>query len=155
MTTDDRGLKNPEWFDRFHAPENAAKAQADLAHRLAAAGLDDDDADKLDIDAFRLALARRIAMFINDFPGCPEKACRRMHGCMAPNGNCENHRDDPPAPQDEWDEARFATRRALDAHFDALGGIDAVDLQLEQEDEARRAAQAALKQGDAHRPKGA
>lgn len=28
MATDDRGLKNPKWFDRFHALENADKAEA-------------------------------------------------------------------------------------------------------------------------------
>ncbi len=94
MATDDRGLKNPKWFDRFHALENADKAEANLARRLAAVGLDD-DLDDVDLDTFRYRLARRIDMFLNDFPGCPEKLCRRMRGCVAPNGRCENHRDDP------------------------------------------------------------
>ncbi len=142
MTTD-RGLKNPQWVDRFHAPENASKAQADLAHRLAAAGLDEDDADEVDIDTFRRGLARRIAMFLNDFPGCPEKLCLRMRGCMAPNGLCENHRDDPPMTDEEWQKAKVDVRRALDRRFAELGGKHVVEFELERQKEARRAAQAA------------
>ncbi len=49
----------------------------------------------------------------------------------------------PPATQDEWDKARFETRRALDAHFAKFGGIDAIEPEVERQDEVRRAAQAA------------
>ncbi len=94
MATDDPGLKKPEMVRPLSRAGKRRQSGSDLARRLAAVGLDD-DLDDVDLDTFRYRLARRIDMFLNDLPGCPEKLCRRMRGCMAPNGRCENHRDDP------------------------------------------------------------
>jgi hypothetical protein len=133
--------KNPDWLAHYHAPENAAAAQADFQRRLRAAGIDPDAEPPEDMDAFRYALARKIVMHLNDWPGCPEKICRRMRGCMAPGGNCTNHADDPPMTREEWDEVRPKIRKALDEHFERLGGIDAVEARLEAERTAREAKQ--------------
>jgi hypothetical protein len=43
-----------------------------------------DDAVPEDVNEFRRQLARRIAMFVNNWHGCPEPVCRRHRGCMAP-----------------------------------------------------------------------
>ena len=72
----------PEWGTRSPTYES----------RMKAAGFRKDDAPPADIDAFRYALARRIAMFINDWRGCPEPLCKRMRGCMAPHSRCTNAR---------------------------------------------------------------
>lgn len=72
-------------------------AGPDLAHRLRAAGIAGDEASPADmpIEKFRAALARRIAMMINRWPGCPEPACKRARGCMAPRILCSNAREKP------------------------------------------------------------
>ena len=72
-------------------------AGPDLASRLRAAGIADDDISPadMDIDAFRMALARRIAMLINRWPGCRQPLCKRHRGCMAPQGHCSNRPDRP------------------------------------------------------------
>ncbi len=59
---------------------------------MKAAGFRKGDAPPDDIDAVRTSLARRIAMLINDWRGCPEPLCRRMRGCMAPRIRCTNAR---------------------------------------------------------------
>lgn len=116
-----RGLKNPEWCRRYLAPENAAARSADYARRVRAAGLDRDDGGPEDMDEFRRYLARKIVMFTNDWPGCPERICRRMRGCMAPTGDCANHADDPPMTREEWEVARVKIRRALDKRLAECG----------------------------------
>jgi hypothetical protein len=137
--------KNPDWLKRYHAPENAAAAQADYRRRLMAAGIDPEDDPPDDMDAFRYRLARMITMHLNDWPGCPEQICRRMRGCMAPGGSCTNHADDPPMTDEEWDEVRPKIRKALDKRIASLGGRDAVDLLVEQQRAERTARKA--KQG--------
>lgn len=135
--------KNPEWLAHYHAPENAAAAKADFQRRLRAAGIDPDAEPSEDMDAFRYALARKLTMLRNDWPGCPEKICRRMRGCMAPSGTCTNHADDPPMTDEEWDEARPKIRKALDERMAQLGGVDAVEARLEEERAARKGKQGA------------
>jgi len=60
--------------------------------RMKAAGFTGGDPVPKNIDVFRMRLARRIAMFINDWRGCPETLCRRQRGCMAPRIRCTNAR---------------------------------------------------------------
>ena len=107
------------------APRTRPHDTDEYNRRLRAAGIDRDAAPPEDIDAFRRLLARMIAMFVNDWPGCPERICRRMRGCMAPNNTCENHADDPPMTQEEWEVVRLKVRRALDEVLAAHGGEDA------------------------------
>ncbi len=103
------------------SPERAAKhpqrtdaEQADYRRRLRAAGIKEDEGPE-DMDAFRLQLARQIAMLLNEWHGCPERLCQRNRGCMAPDGVCANAEPLPPDPDhQEWDAARFEIRRALD-----------------------------------------
>jgi hypothetical protein len=76
------------------------RAGASLARRLQAAGLDGDPPK--DIDAFRNAMARRISMAINTWQGCPQRLCRRLRGCMAPDVTCSNAEPLPPmSPEEE------------------------------------------------------
>ena len=59
--------------------------------RLVAAGLvRGADAPAQDIDEFRNNMARRIAIFLNTWHGCPEPLCKRNRGCMAPRIHCSN-----------------------------------------------------------------
>ena len=67
--------------------------------RVKAAGIDIDTMPE-DDDEFRLQLARMIAMFINDWRGCPERLCQRNRGCMAPNQVCANAEPLPPDQQE-------------------------------------------------------
>jgi hypothetical protein len=60
--------------------------------RMKAAGFRKRDAPSAGIDAVRNAVARQIAMIINDWRGCPEPLCKRMRGCMAPHIRCTNAR---------------------------------------------------------------
>jgi hypothetical protein len=98
-------------------PLGGADDKADYQARVKAAGLDATDAeiDAMDIDTFRLDLARRIAMFINEWPGCPEAICQRMRGCMAPDIHCTNV---PRRSEEEsaalWPQTLVTIRRALD-----------------------------------------
>jgi hypothetical protein len=88
--------------------------------RCKAAGLSDDPPD--DLDQFRLDLARRIAMFLNTWQGCPGLICRRNRGCMAPNIRCSNVT--PPTPEErarDWPRVQVDVRRALDARLAELG----------------------------------
>src|ERR1700730_5781681 len=57
--------------------------------RAKAAGLDGKERPE-DADEFRYALTRRIYMYLNNWPGCPERLCARHRGCMAPNIVCAN-----------------------------------------------------------------
>jgi hypothetical protein len=68
-----------------------------------------------DIDEFRYALARKIAMFIDRWRGCPEPACRRHRRCTAPHVRCTNARPRPPITAQQ--QARLSARiqRALQA----------------------------------------
>ena len=95
-------------------PVGSAEYSADWHARLKAAGLDDDDM-ALGIDDWRLRLARKIVMFLNEWPGCPEPICQRMRGCMAPSGDCANV---PPISEEEmardWPRVMVEWRRVLD-----------------------------------------
>ncbi len=95
-------------------PIGSAEYSADWHARLKAAGLDDDDM-ALGIDDWRLRLARKIVMFLNEWPGCPEPICQRMRGCMSPSGDCANV---PPISEEEmardWPRVMVEWRRALD-----------------------------------------
>jgi hypothetical protein len=79
-TAHGRRPRAPEWGP--HSPS--------CESRLKAAGLGEDDEPPADTDAMRNALRRRIYMFINNWRGCPEPACRRQRGCMAPKIVCTN-----------------------------------------------------------------
>jgi hypothetical protein len=85
--------------------------EADFQARLKAAGLDRDD-PALDIDAVRLRIARKIAMWLNEWPGCPEKICQRVRGCMAPRGDCRNVKEEPFDPA-AWHRDKVVIMRAL------------------------------------------
>jgi len=63
----------------------------DYERRLTAAGLPPHD-DRDSINEF--GRARRRAMWINAWHGCPLPVCRRQRGCMAPYLYCANR---PPA----------------------------------------------------------
>ena len=106
-------------------PIGSAEYSADWHARLKAAGLDDDDM-ALGIDDWRLRLARKIVMFLNEWPGCPEPICQRMRGCMAPDIHCSNV---PPVSDEElaraWPRVLVAVRRALDKAAIERGGLEA------------------------------
>jgi hypothetical protein len=89
--------------------------------RLKAAGLDGDDPEDISMDEFRERLARRIAMFMNEWDGCAERICQRNRGCMAPNGDCVNVEDDVEMSEEEWAQCRFDIRQALDERMAELG----------------------------------
>ncbi len=61
---------------------------------------DDDDDMPRDIEAYRLALARRISIGVSSvlkrWRSCAEPSCKRARGCCAPRGVCGN--DKPPRP---------------------------------------------------------
>jgi len=101
-------------------------AGPDLAHRLRAAGIAGDEASPADmpIEEFRTALARRIAMTINRWPGCPEPACKRARGCMAPRIHCSNARDKPMSERTQA-RAMARLRRQLKAKVEANAAEDA------------------------------
>lgn len=81
--------------------------------RAKVAGLD--RVASADIDAFRLAMARRIAMLIDDWHGCPERICRRQRGCMAPKVNCSNRKPGPPPPPENVARVMARVLRAVAA----------------------------------------
>ena len=95
-------------------PVDGPEFKADYDARLKAAGLDQDDAE-LDIDAVRQRLARKINMFLNEWPGCPEPICQRMRGCMAPDDLCANV---PPISEEEltaqWPKVLAEVRHTID-----------------------------------------
>jgi hypothetical protein len=94
--------------------QSRKRDSASYARRLKAAGagvaLSHDD-----IDARRYALARRIAMGINDWHGCPEPVCRRARGCMAPRNRCSNLKPLPPSSPEETARAVAQFMRRADA----------------------------------------
>ncbi len=102
------------------SPERAAKhlqrtdaEQADYRRRLRAAGIKEDEGPE-DMDAFRLQLARQIAMLLNEWHGCPERLCQRNRGCMAPNIHCSNVELPSPEQQaEDWPKVQFEVRSAL------------------------------------------
>jgi hypothetical protein len=89
--------------------------------RLKAAGLDDGNKPD-DMDEFRHRIARSIAMFLNEWHGCPEPLCQRHRGCMTPNCVCTNI----PQPSDEevardWPLVKFEIYKALKQELAARG----------------------------------
>lgn len=90
--------------------------KAAYERRLKAAGLGDEMPE--DMDQFRLAMARRINMFVNNWRGCPEMLCQRNRGCMAPNINCTNVVPPTQEEQDrDWPKAKAEIHLALKRHF--------------------------------------
>ena len=90
--------------------------------RLRAAGLDGPLPE--DIEQFRYALARQIHMFLNEWHGCREGACRRQRGCMAPSGVCANAAPLPPDPDgSRWHNVvKVKIRHAVEEHLAKHGG---------------------------------
>ena len=81
----------------------------------AAASFPEQPAD--DMDAFRLMLARRINIFISNrqrrWRGCPEPACRRRRGCVAPRIECANHKRDRPSTPEQRARGMARVQRTL------------------------------------------
>lgn len=110
------------------APGGRDFDKAAYERRIKAAGLSDEMPE--DIDEFRLDLARRVTMFVNNWRGCPEMLCQRNRGCMAPNITCTNA---PPISQEErerdWPrvkaEIHFALKRHLANHAAEVAEIEA------------------------------
>jgi len=104
-------------------PLGSPEYSADYKARLKAAGLDD-DTDGWSMDAKRLHMARQIAMWSNEWPGCPEPICQRMRGCMAPDIHCTNV---PKISEAElaanWPRVMVGLRRAI-AKVRAERGMD-------------------------------
>ncbi|HXD46722.1 MAG TPA: hypothetical protein VN655_16460 [Pseudolabrys sp.] len=48
-----------------------------------------------------ISITRKAAMIINRWPGCRERLCVRMRGCMAPHGDCGNARVIRLSPEEE------------------------------------------------------
>jgi hypothetical protein len=93
--------------------------------RLKAAGIDTENMPE-DMDEFRWQFARVIAMFLNEWHGCPERLCRRHRGCMAPhNFRCSNW---PPSTKEEmdreWELVRAEVYKELKAALAAAGVTD-------------------------------
>lgn len=85
--------------------------------RVKAAGIDPDAVPE-DMDEFRYTLARKIAMFVNAWHGCPERLCQRNRGCMAPNIACTNAKPLSPDWQEkEWPRVKVEVYKALKAHL--------------------------------------
>jgi hypothetical protein len=105
---------------RAQPHDNDSHDTSTLEQRLKAAGLDGGSPDNA--DEFRDQFARMIDMFINAWHGCPERLCRRHHGCMAPNGSCANV---PPTPPEEmerdWPRAKADIHNALQELLAAHG----------------------------------
>ena len=112
-------------FDRLRRARHARFA--DYQHRIRAAGLvrSEDDPVPENIDEFRLNLARRIVMYVNDWHGCPQRLCRRQRGCMAPNIACTNAKPRPPASPEESARRIAEVQRLLRDAMQRLDGPDA------------------------------
>jgi len=70
-----------------------------------------------DMDEFRMTLARRIHMFIGErrksWRGCPERACRRQHACLAPRNRCSNAPPSTPSTPEQTAKVMAQVQRAL------------------------------------------
>ena len=92
--------------------------------RAKAAGLEGKEPPE-DADEFRYALTRRIYMYLNNWPGCPERLCARHRGCMAPNIVCANFPQQSREEADrEWRKVQGDVYRSLKAHLAAHGMED-------------------------------
>ena len=91
------------------------KLRAAANDRAAAAWLPELPPD--DMDAFRLTLARRINIFISNrqrrWRGCPEPACRRRRGCVAPRIECSNSAPARPSTPEQTARTLAQVQRAL------------------------------------------
>ena len=117
-------------------PDAGEDAAASYARRLKAAGLDDDGGEQpkradggVDMDLIRKRVARRIAMFGNQWHGCAEPLCLRNRGCMAPDGLCANVDD---GPEDVWDDpdwprAKDEIKKMLEEEIARRGGLAALE----------------------------
>ena len=110
--------------------QRALEAERAADHRaLRLAGIDPDAEPPADIDVFRVALARRIAIYVGtrnkSWRTCKERRCRRVRSCLAPHNRCSKA---PPLPADpdgkEWDRVRVEVQRALKARLAAAGAAD-------------------------------
>jgi len=68
-------------------PHPLVQRHLSFRRRLKAAGLPPDEPWEAHNE---FARARRIAMWIDDWHGCPLPSCRRHRGCMAPYLYCTN-----------------------------------------------------------------
>ena len=82
----------------------------DLRRRLRAVGLSRDCPEPavMTPDDIRSAMARRISMIINRWPGCREPLCKRNRGCMAPRILCSNPGKEK--PMSDWAQGRAMAR---------------------------------------------
>ena len=118
----------PEHDNISSAAESAKPRKHDARNyeaRLRAAGIDPQAPPPENIDEFRCQFARRIAMFVNEWHGCPETLCQRNRGCMAPQNRCSNR---PPRSREEadraWREVQSVFVKKLQAHLAKLGMDD-------------------------------
>ena len=115
-------------------PPRKDKEQAEYQRRLRAAGIKEDECPE-NMDAFRLQLARQIAMFVNKWHGCPERICQRNRGCMAPDIHCANvPRPTPEECARDWPKVQFEVRTALNK----ILAERAVEVEAYEEEELRR-----------------
>ncbi len=79
-------------------------------------GLFPDEPPK-DMDKFRNAMARKIAILIGNrqksWRGCPERLCRRQRACFAPRIACSNAKPLPPMSPEQSAMAIARVQRAL------------------------------------------
>jgi hypothetical protein len=70
-----------------------------------------------DIDVFRYAMARRIAMFVGErrqaWRRCPEHLCKRHRACLAPHNRCSALPVAPPRTPEQDARLRANLSRAL------------------------------------------
>jgi len=75
------------------------------------------DEPPADMDEFRNALARKIAMFVSDrqgfWRGCPEPLCRRQRACLAPRILCSNGKPVRPSTPEQTARLMAQVQRAL------------------------------------------
>ena len=92
--------------------------------RLKAASLDDETMPD-DIDEFRYQVARRIAMFLNQWHGCRELICQCNRGCMAPNNTCANlPRPSAEEMEREWPRVQAEFHKALNDYLARHGVLN-------------------------------
>jgi len=111
MTRNSRGKDHHKTRRRRRAAFGAGRIGGpDLRRRLRAAGLSRDCPEPavMTLDQSRDAMARRISMIINRWPGCREPLCKRNRGCMAPRILCSNPGKEK--PMSDWAQGRAMAR---------------------------------------------
>jgi hypothetical protein len=147
-----RKLKMTNAKRQTHASGGGKGDRADFHRRRKLAGLDGELPE--DQDQFRLEFARTIALFVNNWRGCPEMLCRRNRGCMAPNIGCTNA---PPISREEhereWPKVKTESQVALKQLFaNHPAEVAAIEAKWAAKAEANRAAVRAAKGRDKRSP---